>query len=114
MQFNEKTLETAKTQVIMVHNQKVIYQVNRDDLLELITQVVQDAVRDLQGNEVKTADDGGNDLMTREQVAQFLGVTKTTLSNWARLGYLPCIHIGRGVRYYRADVVAFAVKNNKQ
>lgn len=94
--------------------EKVIYQVSRDDLKELITQVVQDAVRDLRDNKDKTADDGGNDLMSREQVAQFLGVTKTTLSNWARLGYLPCIHIGRGVRYYRADVVAFAVRNNKQ
>ena len=114
MQFNEKTLETAKTQVIMVHNQKVIYQVNRDDLLELITQVVQDAVKGLQGYDVKTADDGGNDLMTREQVADYLGVTKVTLSAWAKNGYLPCIHIGRGVRYYRRDVVAFAVRNNKQ
>lgn len=94
--------------------EKVIYQVSRDDLKELITQVVQDAVRDLRDNKDKTADDGGNNLMSREQVAQFLGVTKTTLSNWARLGYLPCIHIGRGVRYYRADVVAFAVRNNKQ
>ena len=93
--------------------ERVIYQVDRDDLRELITQVVQDAVRDLQGNEVKNADDG-NDLMTREEVAKFLGVTKTTLSNWARLGYLPCIHIGRGVRYNRSDVIAFAASHKNK
>lgn len=89
--------------------ERVIYQVDRDDLRELITQVVQDAVRDLQGNEVKNADDG-NDLMTREEVAKFLGVTKTTLSNWAKLGYLESIHVGRLVRYRRADVEALARK----
>jgi len=89
--------------------ERVIYQVDRDDLRELITQVVQDAVRDLQGNEVKNADDG-NDLMTREEVAKFLGVTKTTLSNWAKLGYLESIHVGRLVRYRRADVEALASK----
>lgn len=90
--------------------ERVIYQLNRDDLKELITQVVQDAIRGLQGNEVKTADDGDNDLMTREEVAKFLGVTKTTLSNWAKLGYLESIHVGRLVRYRRADVEALARK----
>lgn len=110
MQFNEKTLETAKTQVIMVHNQKVIYQVNRDDLLELITQVVQDAVKGLQGYDVKTADDGGNDLMTREEVCKYLGVTAATLHNWSKRGYLESIHVGRLVRYRRSDVEALARK----
>lgn len=98
----------------MVHNQTVIYQVNRDDLRELITQVVQDAVRDLQGNEDKTADDGGNDLMTREQVCEYLGVTAATLHNWNKRGYLESIHVGRLVRYRRADVEALARTNNKQ
>ena len=90
-------------------NPFVIYQLNRDDLKELITQVVQDAVRNLQSNEVKNADDG-NDLMSREEVCRYLGVTAATLHNWNKRGYLESIHVGRLVRYRRADVEALARK----
>lgn len=97
----------------MVHNQTVIYQVNRDDLRELITQVVHDVVKDLQGNKDKTADDGGNDLLTREQVREYLNVTAATLHNWNKRGYLESIHVGRLVRYRRADVEALARSNKR-
>ena len=92
----------------------VFYTIAEADIPKFVEGIVKEYLSKTQEAEDKTADDGGSDLMSREQVAQFLGVTKTTLSNWARLGYLPCIHIGRGVRYYRRDVVAFAVANNKQ
>ncbi|MBQ9555765.1 MAG: helix-turn-helix domain-containing protein [Muribaculaceae bacterium] len=97
-----------------MNHQNVIYQVNRDDLKELITQVVQDAVKGLQGYDVKTADDGGSDLLTREQVCEYLNVTAATLHNWNKRGYLESIHVGRLVRYRRADVEALARTNNKQ
>lgn len=102
------------TNTLVMNHQNVIYQVNRDDLKELITQVVQDAVKGLQGYDVKTADDGGNDLMTREEVCKYLGVTAATLHNWSKRGYLESIHVGRLVRYRRADVEALARTNNKQ
>lgn len=102
------------TNTLVMNHQNVIYQVNRDDLKELITQVVQDAVKGLQGYDVKTADDGGNDLMTREEVCKYLGVTAATLHNWDKRGYLESIHVGRLVRYRRADVEALARTNNKQ
>lgn len=98
------------TNTLVMNHQNVIYQVNRDDLKELITQVVQDAVKGLQGYDVKTADDGGNDLMTREEVCKYLGVTAATLHNWSKRGYLESIHVGRLVRYRRADVEALARK----
>lgn len=98
------------TNTLVMNHQNVIYQVNRDDLKELITQVVQDAVKGLQGYDVKTADDGGNDLMTREEVCKYLGVTAATLHNWSKRGYLESIHVGRLVRYRRADVEALALK----
>ncbi len=98
------------TNTLVMNHQNVIYQVNRDDLKELITQVVQDAVKGLQGYDVKTADDGGNDLMTREEVCKYLGVTAATLHNWSKRGYLESIHVGRLVRYRRADVEALASK----
>lgn len=98
------------TNTLVMNHQNVIYQVNRDDLKELITQVVQDAVKGLQGYDVKTADDGGNDLVTREEVCKYLGVTAATLHNWSKRGYLESIHVGRLVRYRRADVEALARK----
>lgn len=102
------------TNTLVMNHQNVIYQVNRDDLKELITQVVQDAVKGLQGYDVKTADDGGSDLLTREQVCEYLNVTAATLHNWNKRGYLESIHVGRLVRYRRADVEALARTNNKQ
>lgn len=92
----------------------VFYTIAEEDIPKFVEGIVKEYLSKTQEAEVKNADDGGNDLMTREQVAKFLGVTKVTLSAWAKNGYLPCIHIGRGVRYYRRDVVAFAVANNKQ
>ena len=67
-------------------NQTVIYQVNRDDLKELITQAVQDAVKDLQGNEAKPVEGKDADLMTREEVCKYLDVTAATLFNWNKRG----------------------------
>ena len=94
-------------------NQTVIYQVNRDDLKELITQVVQDAVKGMQEAEAKPVEGKGADLMTREEVCEYLGVTTATLHNWNKRGYLESIHVGRLVRYRRADVEALA-RSNKQ
>lgn len=85
----------------MVHNQTVIYQVNRDDLRELITQVVQDAVRGLQGSEDNTTPVG---LLTKKEVMAQLHVTAMTLHRWDKSGYLPMKHVGRKVFYSGTDV----------
>lgn len=50
------------------------------------------------------------ELMTRDEVCAYLGVTKPTLHRWNKLGYLTNVHVGRKVRYRREDVEAFAVK----
>ena len=50
------------------------------------------------------------DLMTRDEVCEYLGVTKPTLHRWNKLGYLTCIKVGNKVRYRREDIEAFAVK----
>jgi len=46
--------------------------------------------------------DGG--LLTREQVADFVGVSVKTIARWDRKGWLPSIRIGRLVRYKPGDV----------
>ena len=50
------------------------------------------------------------DLMTRDEVCEYLGVTKPTLHRWNKQGYLTCVKVGTKVRYRREDIEAFAVK----
>lgn len=50
------------------------------------------------------------ELMTRDEVCEYLGVTKPTLHRWDKLGYLKCVKVGHKVRYRREDIEAFAVK----
>ena len=54
--------------------------------------------------------EGEKDLLTINQVCDYLGVTKPTLHRWNKLGYLTRFHVGRQVRYRKADVEAFAIK----
>lgn len=47
-----------------------------------------------------------DELLTKEEVMQRLGVSNTTLWSWARSGYLPIVKIGRKVRYRLSDVMS--------
>jgi len=94
---------------------KVIYLVETEELERVITRAVTDAMErytSITGIQAQAVND--NDLMTREEVSEYLGVTAATLHNWSKRGYLEPIHIGRLVRYRRADVEALARTNNKQ
>ena len=94
---------------------KVIYQLEADELERIITRAVTDAMErytSITGIQAQAVND--NDLMTRKEVREYLDVTAATLHNWSKRGYLESIHIGRLVRYRRADVEALARTNNKQ
>lgn len=53
-----------------------------------------------------------SDLLTRTQAAQYLGVTSNTLAVWActHRYHLPFVKIGRLVKYRRADLEAFILR----
>ena len=57
----------------------------------------------------------GGRALTREaildagQVAQLLGVRRSTVEDWGRRGELPCVRLGKHRRFLRADVEAFVV-----
>lgn len=91
---------------------KVIYEISGDELRNIITEAVKDAVTSVTSQQSAPAESA--QLMTRDEVCQYLSVTKTTLHNWHKLGYLTSIHIGRGVRYRRDDVEAFAQSQRKR
>ena len=77
------------------------------DLRELVNELVEN------GNATAPAPvevERSRELMTRDEVCEYLGVTKPTLHRWNKLGYLTCIKVGSKVRYRREDIEAFAVK----
>ena len=91
----------------------VIYQVSADELERIISRVVTDAMERYTATSTPAPAESSG-LMTRDEVCQYLSVTKTTLHNWHKAGYLTSIHIGRGVRYRRDDVEAFAQSQRKR
>jgi excisionase family DNA binding protein len=50
-----------------------------------------------------------SDLLTRNQAAEYLGVSPNTLAVWASTGRypLPFVRVGRSVRYRRSDLEKF-------
>lgn len=42
--------------------------------------------------------------LTAEEIAQMLGVDKSTLWRWDKCGYLPKVKVGSKVRYRESDV----------
>jgi predicted DNA-binding transcriptional regulator AlpA len=56
-----------------------------------------------------------NKLLTRKQAAEFLQCKESTLAIWksTKRYPLPCIKIGKNVRYRLSDIVAF-IENNIQ
>ena len=43
-------------------------------------------------------------LLTPDDLAEMLGVKKSTVYQWTHVGYVPHVKIGRFVRFRRADV----------
>ena len=54
--------------------------------------------------EIIRAENKPDELLTRQQVADMLTVTLTTLWHWEKKGILTPIRIGNKVRYLRSDV----------
>jgi excisionase family DNA binding protein len=57
-------------------------------------------------HEVRSANDV---LLSRREAARLLGVSESTLAGWKcnGRGSIPCVKIGRLVKYRRADLDAF-------
>lgn len=94
--------------------QKVIYQLEADELERIITRAVTDAMErytSITGIQAQAVND--NDLMTVDEVCNLLHVTSATLNNWHRKNYLTKVKVGRRVLYHRSDVEVLAAQTNK-
>jgi excisionase family DNA binding protein len=46
------------------------------------------------------------ELVTSHELAELVGVPGSTVRQWGRKGRLPCVELGRHVRYVRSHVLA--------
>jgi len=76
--------------------------VSGSDLLTFAGKLVKETAAEVEAK-IKAAQTP-DELLTRQQVADMLGVTLTTLFHWNNKGILPTIKIGAKVRYRRSDI----------
>lgn len=80
----------------------MILQVKVSELLDFADRLAHQTAKEVQAT-VK-AENRPDELLTRQQVAEMLNVTYSTLWHWNNKGILPIIKIGNKVRYRRSDV----------
>ena len=83
-------------------NQVVQYVVGRDDLHDIISNLVEEQMQkffDRKKEEAKS-----DVLLTPKEVTELLGVNLTTLWRWHREGYLVKVYIGDKPRYKQSDI----------
>ncbi len=61
-----------------------------------------------------TKEMGKDDLLTSKEVAPLVGVQHhKTVEAWVRTRGLPCVHLGRNLRFRRGDVLAWLAHQEK-
>ncbi len=80
----------------------ITLQVAGNDLLAFADTLVKDTSAEVEAR--IQAENKPDELLTRQQVANMLGITLTTLWHWNNKGILPTIKIGNKVRYRMSDI----------
>ena len=83
-------------------NQNIILQVNSDDLKEFANQILLGA-KSIAHEEAEAAAKA-DQLLTVEEAAQMLSVSKMTLHRWDKNGILKKVEIGGKRRYRLSDI----------
>lgn len=106
-----RRIKMSITQLLQHDNEgNVFVTVSISDLRDFANDIVERiAALNLQ-DATGTVEADSNELMTADEVCQYLGVTKPTLHRWDKLDYLKKVHVGRCIRYRRADVMSFSAK----
>lgn len=85
-----------------------------EDLQRTVQEAVETAIQRMRDQmTLPTASDEPEveDCLSRDEVAQILGVDISTLWRWAESGYLPCVHFGRKVKYLPSVIKLFVERN---
>lgn len=91
----------------MTHQQpRMVYEIEADDLERIVTNAVT-AAMERYTSSIEPTRDANNDsdeLMTVQQVGQYLHRSRSTLWRYEQLGILKPIRKGRSIYYSRANV----------
>jgi len=90
-------------------NSLILEQVSKSELKDLIGQAVAEQIS--KGHQATTPTKELT-ILTRQQTAQTLGITLSTLHDWTKSGIIQGTRIGTRVRYRQSDVEA-ALKDIK-
>lgn len=91
---------------------KLIYQVETSDLEQIIFRAVADAMSQYSSSNTQVVAES-SEMLSRDEAAKFLHVSKQTLFNWEKVGYLTPTRAGRRVLYPVELLRQFTNINNK-
>ena len=96
---------------LMKNAPNAILQISVGDLYSFAGELISGVIDALNKSHArKTAEQ----LLTTDEVADILKVSKMTLHRWNKRGILPKIEIGSKRRYRRADIEAFIEKSREE
>lgn len=94
-----------------MNTQHVFISIPYEQLLKDLTELYRQATPPIQATP-PPATENQNDLITRKETANLLGISLPTLHTWSKQGKLKAYHINTRVRYKRGEVLQ-ALKHSK-
>ncbi|MDR6158634.1 putative site-specific integrase-resolvase [Chryseobacterium sp. SLBN-27] len=95
----------------MSNNNTLLVQMTKDELMQDFEQVVRKVVNQMQVEQQTSKDE--KQAYTRDETAELLDVSLTTLHNWNKQGiFKPSAKVGKRV-YYSKDEVLSRLKGNR-
>lgn len=79
---------------------KIFTTLSESEIQEMINKKVEEAVKNI------IPQPESNELLTRKQVSELLGVSLVTLHDWTKRGIIPALRIGTRIRFKQSDVMA--------
>ena len=98
-------------QDVLDNNVATLVVMRPDDLKQTIIDAINEAKRKMEDDIKLNASDM---FLTTNQVLQRLAISRTTLWNWNKAGYIIPVEIGGKLRYKLSDVNAILTGGNRQ
>ena len=90
----------------------VIEQTGSDDFLNRIGMMIDEKLKAFLSNKPREKEE--EKLLTIDETAEFLGICRTSLYNYEKLGLLKPVRVGKTTRYLKSDVVNYFKRQNDE
>ena len=77
--------------------------ISKDDLENLIREAVKKEI--FEALPLSNQPEENHVIITRQEAAEFLGVSLNTLNDWTKRGILQAYRVGTRIRYKKSDVI---------